>query len=190
MKQNYFDATTGREVDESIALDHGVLRSGFSIRTAMTARDAATRHAEPQFSDGSRMLDLSAGNRPGFRIPTVNDRRPMDDRRAVVRDAYAKADKQASHQWKCHDNEAVCDDCDGDGYDENGVKCLTCNGEGVIPERDSRSKGSGGGFGCGNEGGGYDSRNRVVSLDQHRQTMDRLYRARDAADSNAWRGPT
>jgi hypothetical protein len=136
------------------------------------------------FVDGNgNPLDLTAGNRPGYRIST-------SDARQKVMDAYAKADRRASNTWKVRDGQSLCEDCDGEGYDEDGNVCETCNGDGVMPEvADEREEGKSL-FGSGNGTGrsddpdpASDSRTR----DQHRKNLDRLYRERDAELSQMWR---
>jgi hypothetical protein len=161
MKHRYFDSTTGREVDEHFACDRGVLRSGFSMRIPTMFRDAA----KPLITDGHGDGGLAL-RRPGFRIP-VND-----DRRQVVADAYTRADKRASHQWKCADREALCSDCDGEGVDDEGNQCTTCGGDGVVPDDYvDRS--------ITNEG--------PDNTKDHKARMERLYATHDAELSNAWR---
>lgn len=186
-RARYFDSG-GREISEHDALDGNVLRSGISLRVPMWMADAARRQPGDacvteyghegrlrqnsgqltcvQITDG-RSNDPMALHRPGFRIPTVNDRR-------AVHDAYTKADKQAGNRWKCQDNETLCSDCDGEGYDEDGNECKTCHGEGVVKDKS--------GFGSTNEGGykGGSSDGRTVDRDQ-------AYRDYDADLANAWR---
>jgi hypothetical protein len=70
-------------------------------------------------------------------------------------------------------------------YETGLVNAYRC-GDGIVSDGAKNDREEGSGYGNGNEGG-YDSRNRAVNLDQHRQVMDRLYRERDAADQNAWR---
>ncbi len=142
-------------------------------------RDSARRAS---FVDGSgNPLDLGAGNKPGFRVP-VNDK-VMNDRRAVVRDSYFRAGMLARNRWKVGDlQQAQCTACFGEGVDEDGEECPMCNGSGVLPdERERPSKGKGGGYGSGNEGGykggSSDSRSFDQMMRDHAQNMTKIYDA-------------
>ena len=149
-KKRYYDRRGG-EVTERHALDrNGILKNGCTMRVPTTMRDAAL------ITDGHGDGGLSL-RRPGYRIAT------NDDRRQAVADAYAKADKRASQQWKCHDKETLCDDCDGEGYDEDGTVCDTCGGSGVV------------------ENEGQSSDRRTVT------TKDQAYQDYDRDLANAWR---
>jgi hypothetical protein len=56
--------------------DDEILKDGQRVRISMTMRDAAIRDAK--FTDG-RTTDPTALNRPGFRVPAVQDRRAVHD---------------------------------------------------------------------------------------------------------------
>jgi hypothetical protein len=127
--------------------------------------------AKPQFTDG-RSTDPTALNRPGFRVPVVNDRR-------AVHDAYATDASYLRNRYKCNDGERLCEDCGGEGYDEDGTVCDTCNGDGVIDEDDIED----------NDTDRSDNPDPISDSHKHRQTMDRLYRERDLELTNAWRKP-
>jgi hypothetical protein len=210
-RAKYFD-NRGTEVSDDEAFDsHGTLRNGFSMRVPLTMRDAATgsvcgevegdlctrngwpgtlrrgadgelfcdigrKDAKPQFTDG-RTTDPTALNRPGFRVPVVNDRR-------AVHDAYARYQTGLVNAYRVGDGEVQCPKCFGSGEDEDG-DCDACNGTGIM----AASKG-GKGFGSSNEGG-YDNTpdpaSDALTMKDHRQTMDRLYRERDEELANMWR---
>ena len=81
--------------------DDNILQDGQSFRVSMTQRDslsplqrsvAVARDSKPVITDG-RTTDPTALNRPGFRVPTVNDRK-------ATRDAYAEKDFQDSVAWR------------------------------------------------------------------------------------------
>ena len=156
--------------------ERGILKDGRSIRVSMQMRDAAmSRSGErrqqqppPLIIDGRTPNDPTALHRPGFRIRT-------GDARQSVSDAYAKADRQANHQWKCQDKETLCADCDGEGWID-GKRCDTCGGDGVVQTDDERSTSKGGGFGSGNEGDykgtGSDAAARHRARDQAYQSYD------------------
>jgi hypothetical protein len=80
-----------------------------------------------QFTDG-RTDDPTALNRPGFRVPVVNDRR-------AVHDAYAQYQTKLVNAYKLKDDESICPNCGGEGY-INGKLCQRCDGEGVIDDDD------------------------------------------------------
>jgi hypothetical protein len=175
----YFDTITGSEIGAARAFDRdGVLRDGFTMRVPMRFRDAGTgsHDAKPQFTDGHNIVDPAAGLKPGYRMPVVQDR-------TKVHDAYAKADRQMRNRYKCGDQENICEDCDGEGYDEDGDVCDTCNGTGVMPEVEAEDEGTSR-FGSNND---PDPASDSRTLDRHHQMMDRLYRERDAELQNAWR---
>jgi hypothetical protein len=140
--------------------------------------DIGRKDAKPVITDG-RTDDRMALHRPGYRINT-------SDTRQKVADAYAHYETSLVNRYKVGDGEMQCPTCFGSGV-LNGEDCDDCDGTGIMPDYDNdTSNGEGGGFGSTNEGPSSDSRNRSVSLDQHRQTMDRLYRERDAADQAAY----
>jgi hypothetical protein len=169
--------------------DDKILKDGESLRVSMTTRDSrlsplqrsvaastgSRQDAKPAFTDGHNLVDPAAGLKPGYRMPTVQDR-------SRVHDAYDKADRIARNRYKCGDQESVCPDCDGDG-DIDGEQCDRCGGDGTVSEADDKSR-----FGSRNEGGDPDPTSDSRTRDQHRQTMDRLYAERDAELANAWRG--
>jgi hypothetical protein len=203
-RAKYFDANSN-EIDAAHALDqHGVLKDRCTMRVPTTMRDAATgsvrgeaegdlctrngwpgtlrrgadgelfcdigrKDAKPQFTDG-RTTDPTAMNRPGFRVPVVNDRR-------AVHDAYARYQTGLVNAYRVGDGEVQCPQCFGSGEDEDG-DCDACNGTGIMAASKS------GGY---DNGDTPDPASDSRSLDQHRQTMDRLYRERDAELANAWR---
>jgi hypothetical protein len=128
--------------------------------------------AKPQFTDG-RTTDPFALQRPGFRIPVVNDRR-------AVHDAYTADDAYLRNRYKCGDGEQLCEDCDGEGYDADGNQCETCNSSGTVS---ARERSSGKRFGSTNEAG-FDSR----SVNQHdHRTTDQAYRDYDKSISEQWK---
>jgi hypothetical protein len=127
--------------------------------------------AKPLITDG-RTTDPTALNRPGFRVPVVQDRR-------AVHDAYAADAAYLRNRYKCGDGERLCEDCGGEGYDQDGIVCDTCGGDGVMPEvADQRQVGS----------NNPDPASDRQTLDQHRQRMSELYDAHDRELANAWRG--
>lgn len=99
--------------------------------------------AKAQFTDG-RTTDPTALNRPGFRVPVVNDRRAVNDAYTAYETSLTNAYREATIPKELVEKRIAVGDPD--------------------PVSDSRT------------------------LDQHRQTMDRLYRERDELDANAWRG--
>jgi hypothetical protein len=147
------------------------------VNGALQCVPLKSQDARPQFTDG-RTTDPTALNRPGFRVPVVNDRR-------AVHDAYDADAAYLRNRYKCGDGERLCEDCGGEGKID-GERCDTCNGNGVMPEvEDEREEGKSL-FGSGNgHGRSDDSDSRT--LDQHRQMMDQLYRERDAELSQMWR---
>jgi hypothetical protein len=164
-KTKYFDKL-GTEISDHDAFDrNGVLRDGVYMRVPLTMRDAMrARDAKPQFTDG-RTTDPLALQRPGYRIPIVNDRR-------VVRDAYEHYETSLVNRYRVGDG-VQCAQCYGSGEDEDGEDCSMCSGSGVMPG------------GNGDDLPDPASDNRTI--DQHKQTMDQLYRQRDEELSNAWR---
>jgi hypothetical protein len=165
-RAKYFDSR-GHEVDESTALRNGVLRDSYRVTVPTMFRDS-TRGA--RFVDGSgKPLDLTAGNRPGYRISTD------DAGRRHIEESRFRADRAACNQWRCGDGQRVCPDCDGDGEDDDGV-CETCGGDGVVESTRKRSTGKG--FGSGNEG--------HRSEDIRSVTRGQAYRDYDQALSSAW----
>jgi hypothetical protein len=151
--------------------DDKILKDGQSLRISMTMRDSLSPlqrsvadSANNRITDG-RTTDPNALNRPGFRVPVVNDRR-------AVRDAYAAYETSLVNRYRVGDG-MQCPDCFGSGEDEDGGDCPMCKGSGVLPG------------GNGDDLPDPASDNRTI--DQHKQTMDQLYRERDEELSNAWR---
>ena len=160
----YFDSG-GREIEADAAYDrHGTLRNGCTVRVPSTLRDS--QQAKPQITDG-RTDDPMALHRPGFRVPVVNDRR-------AVRDAYAKYETRLVNAYRVGDGK-TCPDCGGYGEDDDGEPCATCHGRGTVS---ASERGTGKGFGNGNEGQRSDGSRSV--------TRDQAYRDYDQALSSAW----
>jgi hypothetical protein len=134
--------------------------------------------AKPAFTDGHNIVDPAAGLKPGWRMPTVQDRR-------AVRDAYAAYETSLVNRYRVGDG-VQCPDCFGSG-EINGEACSACNGNGIMSERSSRTSK---GFGSSNEGGHNTpdpASDAQTMIRDHRANMDRLYAERDAELSNAWR---
>jgi hypothetical protein len=139
-----------------------------------------SQDAKPQFTDGSNLVDPAAGLKPGWRMPTVQDR-------TNVRDAYQRYEIGMTNAYRVGDG-VQCSECFGSGEGPDGEACNACNGTGIMAERSSRTSKGGKGFGSTNEGGGNpDPASDSLTLDQHRANMDRLYRERDLELTNAWR---
>jgi len=125
-----------------------------------------------------------AGNRPGFRLLSVADRR-------AVRDAYQNYERGLCNAYKVRDGERLCSDCAGSGYDDDGSVCPTCDGSGVIDDDNTEDRGTRRSrFGSTN--GNHSERvdNQTVRDQQtrdHRASMERLIAQRDAEDADAWR---
>ena len=190
-KHKYFDST-GTEIDESSALRDGVLRDGCTMRTSMTLRDAAMARQQQastnKITDG-RTNDPTALNRPGYRIPVVNDRR-------ATRDAYASYETGLVNAYRCGDGEVQCPTCYGEGVDADGKDCDDCNGTGLMPEPDagSPSKGSGGsrygsgnGFGSGDDPDMASDHRALDAATRQRQAVDQAYQSYDADLAQAYR---
>ena len=161
-KANYFDKY-GTVVSDDDAFDrHGALRNGFAMCVPTTMRDANTARVTNRITDG-RTTDPMALNRPGFRVPVVNDRR------SVV-DAYRRYETQISNRYKVHDGETQCWKCFGSG-EVNGAECETCHGSGVVSDAKAKN------FCSGNES----RRNE----DSRSVTLDQAYRDYDLALSSA-----
>ena len=139
-----------------------------------------SQDAKPRFVDGNgNPLDFAAGNRPGYRIST------SDARQNLVDQAYSRYDALVSTAYKLHDDEVQCAECFGSGQGPDGDDCDACNGSGVMPDPNAGAGGTL--FGSTNEGGEDDDDDSTSDSIKHRQNMDRLYAARDAELSNAWR---
>jgi hypothetical protein len=164
-----------RTHDDDAFDERGILRDGRSVRVSMQMRDAAmTRHTgqRQQTSSKNRITD-GTGNplglhRPGWRIPTVQDRR-------ATRDALQRYETQISNRFKCGDGERLCDDCDGEGF-VDGIVCDACGSDGVLPE-DERGTCAKSNFGSTNEGARSDSA----------MTREQLYDAYDRELGEMWR---
>lgn len=158
--------------------DNKILKDGERLRVPMTMRDSLSplQQSVAAFTDG-RTTDPTALNRPGFRVPTVLDR-------TKVRDAYAADEAYLRNRYKCGDGEQLCDDCGGEGYDQDGTACDTCRSRGVLPGQD--------GYHTDADAKTY---NDLTIKDQtiqdrirdHRQNMARLHSQLDTELQNAWR---
>lgn len=168
-RARFFDRT-GKEVSASDALhrDGSTLRDGFTARIATQFRDASASRHRPLITDGSGNSGLAL-HKPGYRIPT------NDSRRSIIEDSYAAYEREITHRYKCGDEEKVCPDCGGDGGDEAGDTCETCNGSGTVS---ARERSTGEGFSSGNEG--------HRSEDSRSVTRDQACRDYDQALSSAW----
>jgi hypothetical protein len=122
-RHKYFDKY-GTEVSDDDAFDrHGTLRNGFSMRVPTTMRDAMrARDAKPQFTDG-HSTDPLALQRPGWRIPVVNDRH-------AVHDAYQRYETALVNAYRVGD----------------GVQCAECLGSGEGPDGEGFGSGNEGGY--------------------------------------------
>jgi hypothetical protein len=146
-----------------------------NVNGALQCVPLKSQDARPQFTDG-RTTDPTALNRPGFRVPVVNDRR-------AVHDAYARYQTGLVNAYRVGDGEMQCPECFGSGEDEDG-DCDACNGTGIM----AASKG-GKGFGSSNEGG-YDTpdpASDAQTIRDHRQNMASLHAQLDAELTTAWR---
>jgi hypothetical protein len=177
-----------RYSDDDAFDESGILKDGRTTRVSLQMRDAIRRKAResdmlrdvnsrPRIT--TRIVDGNGNDglalqKPGYRISTD------DAGKNRVSDAHREYQTRLVHAYKIGDG-VQCSTCFGSG-EINGEDCDDCDGTGVMPERSSSSKG----YGSGNEGSSSDD-SRSVNLDQHRQTMDRLYAARDAELQDAWR---
>jgi hypothetical protein len=176
-RAKYFD-NRGTEISADDAFDrHGTLRDGFAMRVPTTMRDSLRmRDAKPQFTDGHSIVDPAAGLKPGWRMPTVQDR-------TKVRDAYQHYETSVTNAYRVGDG-TQCPECFGSGEDEDG-DCKACNGTGIMAERSSRTSKGGKGFGSTNEGG-YDT---PYPASDSRSVKDQAYSSYDNDLQNAWRRP-
>jgi hypothetical protein len=145
---------------------NGVLKDGKSLRVPLTMRDSAAR-GNNRITDG-RTDDPTALNRPGFRVPVVNDRRSVNG-------AYAKYETGLVNAYRVGDGK-TCPDCGGDGEDDDGKPCAKCHGRGAVS---ASERGTGKVLGSGNEG--------HRSEDSRSVTRDQAYRDYDLALSSAWK---
>jgi hypothetical protein len=121
--------------------------------------DIGRKDAVPAFTDG-HTTDQLALQRPGWRIPVVQDRR-------AVHDAYQQYEAGLVNAYRVGEHTGSGGRRDGASSDGDGTRT-------PLSRSSHTSKG---------DGTPSDSR----SLDQHHQNMDRLYRERDAELTNAWR---
>lgn len=135
------------------------------------------RDSAAKFHDGT---PDGGANRPGWRIP-LND----DKRRAVVQDAYQQYERELTNRWRLGDQERTCSECDGGGEDEAGNDCPVCGGEGVLPAANETTDTQTAHASLAQRND--DSRPLAQRMQDHKRTMDALYRARDAELENAWR---
>jgi hypothetical protein len=164
-----------------------ILKDKGRVRISMTMRDSLSplqravadstgsrgksQDAKPAFTDGYNLVDPAAGLKPGYRIPVVQDRR-------AVRDAYAADAAYQRNRYKCGDGERLCDDCGGEGYDQDGNVCDTCHGKGVMPEvEDQREPGK----------LLPDPASDHRSLDRHRANMQQIYDSYNRDLEQQWR---
>jgi hypothetical protein len=166
----------GQQPGDSCTLDG---RSG-RLRMVNGSLQCVPVKSQDAFTDGCRPLDV-AGMRPGYRMPTVEDR-------SHVHDAYARYNTGVANAYKIRDGEMQCPQCFGSGQGVDGDDCTSCNGTGTMPDPASRANAGTSRFGSNNPDDDPDPASDRRTIDQHRQTMDRLYAARDAELSNAWRG--
>jgi hypothetical protein len=112
--------------------DDGVLRDGAVYRVPLSMRDgrpplradadtATGAYTGPAIFTDGRSNDPTAGCRPGWRIPIINDRR-------AVRDAYAEYENALKDAYRQQD-----------GEDEDGDECEACGGYGVVNEDHSHA---------------------------------------------------
>jgi hypothetical protein len=82
-----------RYSDDEVYDSRGVLKDGRAVRVPLMLRDSLRQQdARPRITDG-RSDDPTALNRPGFRVPTVQDRRK-------VADAYAERAFEDENAWR------------------------------------------------------------------------------------------
>ena len=164
MKRARFFDRHGTEIDEHDAYDRsGVLKDGCRMSVPMWLADAARsehdterRPAKPVITEGTTDDPLIL-NRPGWRIPTVQDRR------SVV-DAYEKYQDDLCTAYLNGNKRGDEDDDEDDDRDTRGSRKI---------------------FGPGNHGTA--SRTVTDMTRDHQQNMSKLYSALDAELQNAWR---
>jgi hypothetical protein len=146
---------------------------GGELRCVPDSRDSVG------FTDHSG--DPLSASRPGFRV-----RRGHDDRR-LVQDAHDVYRTRLSNSYKLHDNERLCESCNGSGRNDNDDICDDCMGEGTVDDG-GRSPDEA----FGDTQTAHQDRNDSRSLSQrmhdHRSNMAQLYSQLDSELENAWRG--
>jgi hypothetical protein len=122
--------------------------------------------------------DPWSASRPGFRLR-------IGDTRKAQRDAIAEYERELTNRWRLGDQERTCSACDGSGEDEAGNDCPVCGGEGVLPAANETTDRQTAHASLAQRND--DSRPLAQRMQDHKRTMDALYRARDAELENAWR---
>ena len=89
-----------------------------------------------------------------------------------------------ANAYRLHDGEISCPDCDGSGMASDSGPCETCAGDGII-EADAYENSPD--EVVANTAADHDSRSLTQRMQDHRRTMDALYRQHDAELSNMWR---
>ncbi|SRR5579883_1660108 len=142
---------------------NGVLRRGpDGLFCDIGRKDALT--------DG-RSTDPLAMNRPGYRMFAT------DAGRKACYDARATYQRRIANEYKLHDNQTLCNDCDGSGLDTDGDVCPTCGGTGTLTDAAVKVINS----------------QRVQPTSDHavadnRAKLQQLYADHDRELSEAWRG--
>lgn len=134
--------------------------------------DITTKDSAVGFHDGSG--DPWSASRPGFRVRTTDNRKP-------VHDALLTYDLELTNRWKCKDGQSVCSSCSGSGLGDDGEACDACGGSGVQDDGYETTPSEA------VENTAADSRPLAQRMQDHRRTMDQLYAQRDAELSEAWR---
>jgi hypothetical protein len=173
MLQQYFDSRTGRQLDESEAMENGILKSGCIMRTPMTARDSKM----PRFT-----RDDYAMHRPGFRTggTSFNDWEGRDAKREANK-AYENAlvnawRKPAKLDAAARDDEDEDDqnpEGDGSGEIDGGAECPRYGGEGVVPAMVRATR--------------NDERSIAQIARDHKAHMDAIYQDHARELSQMWR---
>jgi hypothetical protein len=170
-KARYFNRQ-GDEIDESIALDRGIMRDGMTARVPLQFRDSLRRPSNLRITAGDGTLD--GLHRPGFRV-----------RGAATRDAYHRERTayidRVTNAWRDQpDNELT-----GVGSGEFGAQpregdvCflngspghINAEGKCVVDQPDWPSQ-----------------RSKQDAQHDHRSRMAKIYSDLDLESSNAWRG--
>jgi hypothetical protein len=173
--------------------EDNMLKDGQVLRVSMIARDSRLsplqRSVAASTADRARVTDGTGDwrglHRPGFRVQ-------VDDRgRSLLDEAYAAYDTDVTNAWR-HDAQPRGSWFESTGFGSHGPIGQQV---GDVCMTDDRSEGRlrmvKGQFVCvavksqdeNDRNDASDSR----TLEQHRQTMDRLYQERDAELANAWR---